>query len=278
MMTRRQFLELGGCALLAPRAFAEVPVHQTRKKGLAGAAPLKSGLQTSWYYNWGTRPSEKGIPAANPQITFYPMCWGWSPKSPAALGNLRAERPPLLFGFNEPDHTDQSNLTVEAALAAWPQLEDISIELVSPSCAQPHQTWMQTFMAQAEQRKLRVDSIGFHHYGPPEPEDFIGLLERVHTMYGRPIWVTEFAAADWRAKTGGPKNRYTSDQVVRFIQTVCPYMESQPWVRGYAWYPWGDQTNDQALIPCEFFGPDGALTPPGQAYAAVTGEKSSSDS
>ena len=268
MVTRRRFLALGGCALLAPRSFASpTPGRQTPKKGLAGAAPVRSGLRTSWYYNWGMQPSNKGIPTVDPGMRFYPMCWGLNNETQAALDTLRPEHPAVLFGFNEPDHTDQSNLTVDAALSAWPKLQDIPGELVSPACAQPHQTWMQTFMAQAERRNLRVDSIGFHHYGPPDPEDFIGLLERVHQMYGRPIWVTEFAAADWQAGKGGAKNRYTQKQVIAFMQAVCPYMESKSWVRGYAWYPWGDQINDQALIPSQFFTPDGELNIVGHAYA-----------
>jgi O-glycosyl hydrolase len=99
---------------------------------------------------------------------------------------------------------------------------------------------MQSFIATAEKSKLQVDSIGFHHYGSPEPEDFIGLLDKVHQMYGRPIWVTEFAAADWQAKEGGPSNRYTEQQMIDFMQAVCKFMEETSWVRGYAWYPWGN--------------------------------------
>jgi Glycosyl hydrolase catalytic core len=40
---------------------------------------------------------------------------------------------------------EQSNLTVEAALEAWPNLQGIATELVSPSCAQPQSEWMQGF-------------------------------------------------------------------------------------------------------------------------------------
>jgi hypothetical protein len=270
MFSRRQFLELGSCALLgASSSAATLSPGQSKKKGLAGAAPAKSGLETSWYYNWGTRPSEKGVPSTDPSIIFYPMCWGWNPKTPATLEALRVEHPSLLIGFNEPDHTDQSNLTVEIALDAWPQLQGTCTELVSPSCAQPHESWMRTFMTEAERRGLRVDSIGFHHYGPPDSEDFIGLLERVHSMYGRPIWVTEFGAADWQAKPGGPQNRYTSEQVIDFIQAVCPFMESKPWVREYAWYPWGSRSNEDPLFASEFFTPDGDLTTVGHAYAAI---------
>jgi hypothetical protein len=242
MYSRRDFLAISSASLLAGRSIwvdAQADVkkqtsHIRPKKGLAGAAPEASGLRTSWYYDWGVDPSTKGVPLHDVSIRFVPMCWGWNPRSLSSIAKLRLQKPSLLFGFNEPDHTDQSNLTVEAALEAWPNLQGIATELVSPSCAQPQSEWMQTFMASAEKSKLQVDSIGFHHYGSPEPEDFIGLLDKVHDMYARPIWVTEFAAADWQAKEGGPSNRYTEQQMIDFMQAVCKFMEETSWIRGYA--------------------------------------------
>ena len=277
MYSRRDFIAISSASLLLGRSVwsdgqADIKnpaSHITPKKGLAGAAPEASGLRTSWYYDWGVDPSTKGVPLHDASIRFVPMCWGWNPRSPSSIAKLRSQKPSLLFGFNEPDHIDQSNLTVEAALEAWPNLQGIATELVSPSCAQPQSEWMQTFMATAEKSKLQVDSIGFHHYGSPEPEDFIGLLDKVHDMYGRPIWVTEFAAADWQAKEGGPNNRYTEQQMIDFMQAVCKFMEATSWGRGYAWYPWGKPGAGGPLSVSSFFDVDGQLTTVGQAYAAV---------
>lgn len=208
------------------------------------------------------------MPTIEPSIEFIPMCWGWEPGSVVALAPLRAQHPPVLFGFNEPDHTDQSNLAVDTALDAWPALEGIAEELVGPSCAQPAQSWMRQFMDGAERRHLRVDSVGFHHYGPPSPENFIELLERVRSLYARPIWVTEFAAADWKISSHHP-NPYTTRQVVHFMESVCRYMENTSWVRGYAWYPWGKAIPSDPLSASAFFLPDGRLTEVGQAYTAI---------
>jgi hypothetical protein len=277
MYSRRDFLAMTSASLLlggsglagAQPAGNKQTSHTTPKKGLAGAAPEASGLRTSWYYDWGVNPSTKGVPLHDASIRFVPMCWGWNPRSLSSIAQLRSQKPSLLFGFNEPDHTDQSNLTVDAALEAWPNLQGIATELVSPSCAQPQSEWMQTFLASTEKSKLQVDSIGFHHYGSPEPEDFIGLLDKVHDMYGRPIWVTEFAAADWQAKEGGPSNRYTEQQMIDFMQAVCKFMEATSWVRGYAWYPWGTPGAGGPLSVSSFFDTDGKLTMVGQAYAAL---------
>lgn len=275
---RRSFLAGGAAAALLPSAWLQGGAQSSPdgklkirpKKGLAGAAPVASGLRTSWYYNWGSRPSTKDVvPAEDPSIRFVPMCWGWNQHFEQGLNALRPMHPPLLFGFNEPDHTDQSNLSVEAALAAWPRLQGVATELVGPSCAQPQGPWMQQFMTAADKQNLQVDSVGFHHYGSPDPHDFIGLLVRVHQMYGRPIWVTEFAPADWQAKPGGPKNRYTEKQVIEFIRVTCAYMEETPWVKGYAWYPWGKAGQGGPLSTSAFFDTAGSLTEAGQAYAAA---------
>lgn len=272
MYSRREFLATAGAFAVRnalPMQLDKPNCKVTAKKGLAGAALQRSGLLTSWYYNWGFQPSGKELPATDASIRFVPMLWGWNSKSEKALDSLRAEHPPILFGFNEPDHTDQANLTVDAALAAWPKVQGIAADLVSPSCAQPQQEWMQRFFEKAEKQNLSFDSVGFHHYGPPEPDDFIGLLEKVHNMYKLPIWVTEFAAADWQAKIGGPANRYSEKQTIRFIQTVCPFMERTPWIRGYAWYPWGDSWEGGPLSTSAFFRKDSTLTESGEAYAAV---------
>lgn len=267
-LSRRLFIASGAAALLMARPYQAGAARISAKKGLAGAALAPSGLTTRWYYDWGLQPSWKGVPSGDASIRFIPMCWGWGPHSADTLPALRDQHPAVLFGFNEPDHRDQSNLTVQAALQAWPQLEGIASELVSPSCAQPAEQWMQDFMRGAESRRLRIDAVGFHHYGPPDPDDFIGLLEKVHALYDRPVWVTEFAAADWHAGPGSP-NPYTPKQVIDFMQKVCAYMEAAPWVRGYAWYPWGKPERTDPLSASALFGPDGRLTEPGQAYDSL---------
>lgn len=268
MISRRSLLAAAGSLAVSHPLSAEGRLPPTSKKGLAGAAPAASALRTSWYYDWGVRPAAEGVPAGDPSIRFHPMIWGLNGTSDAALAAMHDTHLPVLLGFNEPDHKDQSNLTVEQALDAWPKLQGIALDLVAPSCAQPHQQWMQDFVAGAEKRRLHFDSIGFHHYGSADPHDFLDLLTRVHQMYGRPIWVTEFGCVDWSAH-GDRKNRYTERDAVRFIETVCPFMETMSWVRGYAWYPWGKAGAGGPLSVSAFFLPDGRLTDAGHAYAAA---------
>lgn len=271
-LSRRTFLAGCSSALIAARAnWAMAQTSTSTKKGLAGAAPSASGMHTAWYYNWGLTPSEEGMPANDATMRFVPMVWGWNPAdTPHWLGTIASPRPQLLFGFNEPDRQDQSNVPVEQALDAWPSLEQVDpVELVGPSCAQPHGAWMQEFMAGAQSRGLRVDSVGFHHYGSPSSEAFIDLLEFVHQLYDRPLWVNEFAVGDWEAWDGTRPNRYNREETLIFMQEVCAFMENTPWVRGYSWYPWGIGGENGPLATSTLFDANGELNELGQAYAAI---------
>ncbi len=275
--SRRSFLT-GASALLATAAASQASAGAIRppnpKKGLGGAAPLNSRLLTSWYYDWRISPATKGMPPTAPSMRFLPMVWGWNPeKTPTVLETLRAQHPTILLGFNEPDHRDQSNIPVKVALDAWAQFEGIATELVSPAPANAHGPWMRAFMNGVRQRKLRIDSLAFHSYPGPDPQGFLRSLHTFHQMYERPVWVTEFAVADWQAKHGGP-NRYTVRQTAEFMKTVCSEMDKLPWIRGYAWFPVAGDSKEKAagshaLTTSLLFDAEGNLTPLGEIYNAL---------
>jgi hypothetical protein len=93
-------------------------------------------------------------------------------------------------------------------------------------------------------------------------------------MYNRPVWVTEFAVADWQAKSGQVPNRYSVEQVTAFMKATCAYMDKTPWVRGYAWFPRGGQFGVKAhlngpLATSVLFEQDGTLNGLGKTYAAI---------
>ena len=271
-ISRREFIAASS-AFLALTACSE-PFQKSfnghdRKKGLAGAAPIETNLITSWYYNWGANPSTSGMPTTTPSMRFFPMVWGWYPKtSPALLAKLSTEHLPILLGFNEPDNKNQSNIPVDTAIAAWPQLQGIARELVSPAPADPLGTWMQTFMNAIEQQNLQCDAVAVHSYGGINSTAFLDMLGRVHDLYQRPIYVTEFAVADYNAVNGKP-NQYSVEQVAEFMGTVCPAMDKLDWVKGYAWYPWPSK-NSNALESSVLFNSDGTLTDLGKLYGVLS--------
>ena len=296
-LSRRTFLSQAAAAAAwaaAPpiRAFAP-STPSTSKKGLAGIAPEKSGLLTSWYYDWRLYPATTGLPALHPEMQFHPMCWGWRSEAamqaqaaqqvhPQAhsddstaqgLQALRARKPTVLFGFNEPDQPEQSHLSPEAAIDAWPAFQGIAQELVSPSCAHPQTDWMETFVSAAERRHLQLDSLGYHTYPSDSVDAFATQLNAFHRKYDRPVWVTEFAVADWAARDGHTVNRYSVDRVADFMRGACRFMEDTPWIRGYAWFPRGGKfsTRDRKgpLATSVLFNDDDTLNDLGKLYASI---------
>ncbi len=221
------------------------------------------------------------------------MCWGW--KHPAemqaasagqpncltpcddstaqGLEALRILKPKLLFGFNEPDQPLQSNLSVETAVAAWPAFQGVAHELVSPSCAHPQTAWMEKFVSAIERRHLQLDSLGYHTYPSDSVDAFATHLEAFHRKYDRPVWVTEFAVADWAARDGHTVNRYSVERVAEFMRGACKFMDETPWIRGYAWFPRGGRfaTKDMngPLASSVLFKEDGTLNELGQLYNSI---------
>lgn len=43
-----------------------------------------------------------------------------------------------------------------------------------------------------------------HRYAWPEADDFLNKVTELHERYGKPIWVTVYAVADWDATASRP--------------------------------------------------------------------------
>ncbi|MGE9270127.1 MAG: glycoside hydrolase family protein [Verrucomicrobiales bacterium] len=223
-------------------------------------------LDVSWHYSWGgTLPSE-GLEG----VEFVPMVWGYWGRSERFLGLMETLREQgrqgeveHLLGFNEPDGKEQSNLSVERALEAWPQLMSTGLRLGSPGAVHADNEWMQAFMEGAKEQNLRVDFVTMHWYGGPNVESLITRIERVHQMYGKPIWITEFAVGDWEATTR-EEHRYTPERVLSFMKEVLPRLEALDCVERYSWFPADEDS--AALGSSALFHRDGQLTSLGEFY------------
>ena len=192
---------------------------------------------------------------------------------------IKAGRVKRFLGFNEPDKNDQANMSYTAALKYWPELELLNIPLCSPACANPEGidddsvqcvtgTWMRDFMQEADRRGYRIDYIGTHWYGSPNPDSFKRKMVRIYEKYGRrPLLITEFAPADWSAKTTA-QNRHSPEKVLAFMKEVLPWIEAQNWIAGYAWFSF--ETRDAAGTSSALFDEHGKLTTCGRFYTSVT--------
>jgi hypothetical protein len=221
-------------------------------------------LKTFWYYTWGTPQ-----PAGSPQnCEFVSMFWGQSNVTDAnitAVQQLKAQgQVNYVLGFNEPDQSGQSNMTVSQALALWPKLESIGLPLGSPATSWPTIQWFTDFMDSVAAEHLRVDFICVHMYVGTDDVSFVQTLQQLYNQYHLPIWVTEFATADWNA-TSMANNQYTAAQAQGFMQRLLPKLDSLSFVQRYSWFS-GDPTS-AALWPSALIGAGGQLTTLGSWYA-----------
>lgn len=222
-------------------------------------------LKAFWYYTWGTL-----VPVPTPQnCEFVSMFWGPANMSDANISaTLQAKasgQVKYVLGFNEPDRTDQSNMTVSQALAYWPKLESLGLPLGSPATSYPTAQWFTDFMDSVATQKRRVDFICVHMYAGTDDNSFVQTLQAVYNKYHLPIWITEFATADWNATTPAA-NQYTPVDALGFMQRLLPKIDGLSFVQRYSWFS-GDPTNAQ-LWPSALIGADGTLTTLGQWYAS----------
>ncbi|MCK4565483.1 MAG: glycoside hydrolase family protein [Verrucomicrobia bacterium] len=264
--TRRSLLGISACAMAAFPAIAEQ--QPSAKKGFGIAlkpnpdwqAKLKK-LNVNWFYTWGSKMPE-GVPEG---VEYIPMVWGRWSCNDSTMERLASEKHKTLLGFNEPDQHDQANMTVEQALDLWPKLMASGMRLGSPAGVHPDGEWMETFMKEVEQRGYRVDFIAIHSYYGKNPKHFLKRLEKIRKMYGRPIWITEFAVADWEAQADKP-NRYSPEDAYTFMEAVLPALEKLDYVERYTWF--SAPKPSHALAPSVLFNKDGSLTKLGRLYSS----------
>jgi hypothetical protein len=225
-------------------------------------------MNVSWHYNWGSKlhPNE-------PQnIEFVPMIW----QARGDLSNLdrtinylkplvKADKVHYLLGFNEPDGKGQANMSVDAAIAAWPKLMKLKIPLGSPACVHADNEWMKEFMMQAQKKHYRVDFVTVHWYGGANAKGFVDYLKKIHEMYHKPIWITEFAVGDWNAKTVA-ENKYSPARVLAFMKELLPELDKLVFLKRYAWF--SANTTSPHLGTSALFKPDGTLTKLGEYYSS----------
>ena len=250
MMTNRYKLLLFLSLSLAISSIANA-AGQKKGIGLAesqglGEHQLKA-LRVSWYYNWGPQSDIKT------NLHFVPMAFR------VASSDKLPQNADIVLGFNEPDNSKQSDLSVREALAAWPRLQQHAQTLGAPAMAgNPirQDSWLQSFMAAAP----KVDFMTLHWYKGVSAKKFIADVQAMCDAFHKPVWVTEFApqtAGDARARP----DRYTQAEVDAFIRDSTAWMEQSACVHRYAWHD--AKTGTSSLF-------DGKeLSATGRTYAAA---------
>jgi len=238
------------------------------KKGIGlgdrSAAERIEALQVGWYYTWTPHPMSARVAAE-----FVPMVWGGH----RLKDHLQAMRQrgcvPTLLAINEPDHVDQANMSVQDVVRLWPELAALAERVSTPATATAENGWAQRFDELRRRDGLKADFMAIHLYGPPDVDKFLRHLDAIHARFGMPIWITEFAVADWDAGDQPGSNRYSEAQVIAFMNAVLPELERRDWVERYAWFGAGrSRAPHEKIRTSMLFDADGRLTDLGRVYAS----------
>jgi RNA polymerase sigma factor (sigma-70 family) len=240
------------------------------KKGVgawsfSGATQALAESGASWYYTWSATPGVTGPPG--PQ--FVPMIWGSADVTASTLSQVKQEGPDLL-GFNEPDMSSQSNMTPAQALSLWPQLMATGMQLGSPAVADGGATpggWLDQFMSGARARGYRVNFITLHWYGADfdtaaAVSQLQSYLQAVYARYHLPIWLTEFALANFGASPQTP----TPQQQAAFVTAAAGMLQGLSFVQRYAWFGLQATSTDGSM---GLFNSGPVATATGRAFEAA---------
>jgi autotransporter-associated beta strand protein len=245
------------------------------KKGLAGYVNSYDKFNVSWSYNWG-RSNSVSLPFDH---QFNPMQWGdynWSHganQGPVDLirDELQAGPKPVhVMGFNEPDRTDQANMTTDRAIALWPRLEALDAPLIGPCPASPLGSWAMDWEAKADAQGFRRDYTPVHWYDTPNVDQLVGVLTNAYNTFGRPVWLTEFSTVSW----SGTGNWSDADNY-NFLAEFMWRAQSISWLKRYSLFQFTEGTNpatDPINAPrSNALKSDGTLTAFGELYAGWDG-------
>ena len=221
-------------------------------------------LNPGWYYNWDPNPL-----AGMATTEFVPMIWG--------IGNYYfvdnidvASEYDTILAFNEPDHHNQSNVGVGEAIAHWPQLEATGARLGAPAPANDvldDDSWLAEFMISARARDFKVDFLPLHTYTTnTDVGELEAYLIAAYEKYGLPLWVTEFALADFTFPRDEP--RFSQAENAQFLKDSYLMLDDLPFVERQAWFAPLDG-GDSWFLNSNFVDSEGDITPVGRAYAEV---------
>lgn len=217
---------------------------RSNKRGVGFSSPFYAEdvpiLQhaISWVYNWGTSPSA-ALDAAFTQygMDFVPMAWNGVNEASIRAYKQAHPQCKYILAFNEPNLTDQANMTPQQAAEKWPQLKNLAQELglmiVSPAMnygtlsgySDPVK-WLDEFFACDGVSIDDVCAIALHCYmgSAGAMKGFIDRFDK----YNKPIWMTEFCG--WEAPVNSAE-----DQLNYMSETVL-MLERDTRVQRYAWF------------------------------------------
>jgi len=233
------------------------PINQSKslKRGVSFSYNLIDdvsvlGKGISWSYNWApSQGAEFDEAMEQNQIDFCPMAWNGINNDLLREYVSRNPDCEYLLAFNEPNLTNQANMTPQAAAQKWGDIKSIADELglkiISP--AMNYGTlegyhdpivWLDEFFSLIPESD--VDGIAVHCY-MPNAGALKSYIQRFK-KYNKPIWLTEFCA--WEGNV-------TPESQQKFMADAINYLEADPDIFRYAWFipRWSGGENEFPYMP-----------------------------
>ncbi len=228
----------------------------------------------SWWYNWAAEPDIAiRNTYKNYEVDFTPM--SWNANGINAVNNWVNQDPNVkyILGFNEPNFTDQANMTPKQAATAWPEFQAIAdlhnLKTVGPAvnycgnCVTENGVtygdpfkYLDDFFTACQD--CDVDFIALHWYGGGN--SIVGYVDNAR-KYNKPIWVTEFAAWDNSVANVEDQKKYLAGTV--------NFLERDPDVYRYSWFIGRRQSGRTSYPFIDLYGVDGELTELGKIYMNI---------
>ena len=230
------------CNSTDPSFYVEQRQNRSTKRGVSynfqiidDTKLLSPGI--SWYYNWG--PDISSALESNSRqdsLEFFPMAWNGNFDSNRIRAHKQAHPDcQYILAFNEPNLTDQANMTPRQAADKWGPIktlaDELGMKIVSPAMnygtlpgySDPI-VWLDEFFTYVPIDDIA--GISIHSY-MSNPGAMASYVRRFY-KYNKPIWMTEFCA--WEPNVSNVQTQ------MRFMSNAINYLESDPNVVKYAWF------------------------------------------
>ena len=265
------------------------PWNRTTKKGYAGnATDANSALNTTWHYGWDAGTYEYDDYEYVPQ--HHHEGWpSWSTIN--GLTNCNT-----MLGNNEPDNYSDSKEQYINPSATDPStgLDSIEVQffygtsgsngtwisnaytsgfrVITPAMSSNITGWLSKFVSYCEEYNCRLDGMGAHCYWQSWGSSFDSSLNWYYSLFGLPIWITEFNnGANWTTwpLNGGDYTTVTDEGQayhLAALSDIVTHLEANSNIERYAIYNWVGNIRSVYLAD-----DDGvySLTPSGEWYAAL---------
>jgi lysophospholipase L1-like esterase len=220
-----------------------------------------------WYHTWhdtsltGNQGAIKWIPAWNTIAEV----------NTESLARFKASGE-LVIASSEPWNSfggTYPTISPDECIAIWPQLMAIGNRLTSPSISGPTDgnDWLADFMSKINARGYRVDVINVHYYSTDgNLNAFRDYLQSVHNLYGRPLFIGEWARyVNWGIQGKNPPQVDPAVQAA-FAVAASQMMDTLDFVEKQAWYAAGTGGGGVLYLGSEVLNADGSPSIVGRAF------------